>query len=38
MDQMVAYLTDVEALSPIQSGFRPGHSAVTALLNITDDI
>jgi hypothetical protein len=38
MDQMVAYLTDVRALSPLQSGFRLGQSTVTALLNITDDI
>jgi hypothetical protein len=37
-DQMVAYLTDIGALSPLQSGFRPGDNTVTALLNITDDI
>jgi hypothetical protein len=37
-DQMVAYLTDVGALSHLQSGFRPGHSTVVELLNITDDI
>jgi hypothetical protein len=35
---MVAYLTDVGALSPLQSGFCPGHSTVTALLHITADI
>jgi hypothetical protein len=37
-DQMVAYLTNVGALSPLQSGFRPGYSTVTPLLNITDDM
>jgi hypothetical protein len=35
---MVAYLTDVGPLSPLQSGFRPGHNTVMALLNITYDI
>jgi hypothetical protein len=35
---MVAYLTEIGVLSPPQLGFRSGHSTVTALLNITDDI
>jgi hypothetical protein len=37
-DQIVAYLTDVGVLNPLQSRFRPGHSTVTALLHITDYI
>jgi hypothetical protein len=37
-DQMVCFLKSVGALDVFQSGFRSGHSTVTALLNITDDI
>jgi hypothetical protein len=38
-DQMVTYLTDIGALSPLQSGFRPVATIlVTALMNMTDDI
>jgi hypothetical protein len=37
-DQIVAYLTDIGALSPLQSGFRSDHSTVMALMNIKDDI
>jgi hypothetical protein len=36
--QMVCFLETVGALDVFQSGFRSGHSTVTALLNITDDI
>jgi hypothetical protein len=35
-DQMVAYLSNVGALSILESGFHKGHSTVTALLIITD--
>jgi hypothetical protein len=37
-DQIVAYIESTRALNPFQSSFRSGHSTVTALLNITDDI
>jgi hypothetical protein len=37
-DQIVDYIESHNLLSPYQSGFRTGHSTVTALLNITDDI
>jgi hypothetical protein len=37
-DQMVEYLESNNALDPLQSGFRSGHSTTTALLCITDDI
>jgi hypothetical protein len=33
-DQMVCSLKSVGALDVFQSGFRSGHSTVTALLNI----
>jgi hypothetical protein len=36
-DQIVCFLESVSALDVLQSGFRSGHSTVTAL-NITDDI
>jgi hypothetical protein len=37
-DQMVCFLESVGALDVFQFGFRSGHSTVTALLNVTDDI
>jgi hypothetical protein len=37
-DQMVCFLETVGALDVFQSGFRSGHSTVTALLNITDNV
>jgi hypothetical protein len=37
-DQIVCFLETVGALDVFQSGFRSGHSTVTALLNITDNV
>jgi hypothetical protein len=37
-DQIVVYIESARALNPFKSGFRSGHSTVTTLLNITDDI
>jgi hypothetical protein len=37
-DQIVDCIKSHNLLSPYQSGFHAGHSTVTALLNITDDI
>lgn len=36
--QLTFFLTSNSLISPFQSGFRSGHSTVTALLKVTDDI
>lgn len=36
--QIRAHITEYNILPPYQSGFRPGHSCTTALINVTDDI
>ena len=37
VNQVYAYLTDNKLLSKYQSGFRPLHSTLTALIDITDN-
>lgn len=36
--QISKYLSSHDLLNPFQSGFRPGHSTVSTLVKITDDI
>lgn len=36
--QVVEYVNSIDAIPNLQSGFRKGHSTITALLKVTDDI
>jgi Reverse transcriptase (RNA-dependent DNA polymerase) len=36
-DQILSFVICFDLLNRLQSGFRSGHSTITALLNVTDD-
>ena len=36
--QMIEYLKETNYFDGLQSAYKPGHSTITALLNVTDDI
>ena len=38
LKQLVSYIDELSLLAPSISGFRKGHSTVTALLGIRDDL
>jgi hypothetical protein len=38
IDQMADYVTRNNLTSPFQTGFRPSHSTITALVRVSDDI
>ena len=35
---MLAFMVGNKHLNHLQSGFRPGHSTVSTLVNVTDDV
>ena len=38
LKQLISYIDELSLLAPSISGFREGHSTVTALLGIRDDL